>query len=559
MKKSVILAALVLGGGFTAGSALVAGASGTLQAPGPAGGPNVIGPVTPGLFDGDLAALPTVPTGVEVPPGQEGRVVPRQRPEFVPPPRPTAAFVDPVRQLQPLGTDAVPGLLLDFEGMGPMGASPPDTVGDVGPDHYIQMVNLAFTIYDRSGNALAGPLDVNSLWTGFGGACENENAGDPIVLYDSLADRWLISQFGFFGGATENECIAISATPDPLGSWHLYDFPFTEFPDYPKLAVWRDAYYMGSNQFATSDMGFSAFDRDAMLAGDPAIAIQFTSPATGPHSLPLPCDVDGPVPPPPGSPGIFWRHVDGAVDGVDRIELYELAPDFVNPSSSTLDGPESLPVAPFASLCNFSTDCIVQPDTAQRLDSITEWPMHRCAYRNFGDHQAMVGNHSVNVGGDQSGIRWYELRDTGSGWSIHQQGTHAPDTDSRWMGSIAMDARGNIALGYSVSSSSTFPGIRYTGRLVGDAPGTMRREKVLIDGGGSQTTLNRWGDYSAMSVDPRDGCTFWYTNEYHDTTASGFSWNTRVGTFRFDDACGPLFFPGDDDEDEEAEEQQAAR
>jgi len=260
----------------------------------------------------------------------------------------------------------------------------------------------------------------------------------------------------------------------------------------------------------------------------------------------VPCDVDGPVAPPPGAPGLFWRFIDGDLfGGTDRIELFELTVDFASPANASVTGPTALPVATFESLCGFSFDCIVQPGTSQRLDSITEWPMHRCAYRNFGTHEAIVANHSVNVGGDQSGIRWYELRNDGGGWTLHQEGTHAPDADSRWMGSIAMDARGNIAVGYSVSSSTTHPGIRYTGRLVGDAPGTMRRENILIEGGGSQTGFNRWGDYSALSVDPRDECTFWYTNEYYETDASA-SWQTRVGTFRFDDACGPQFFPGDE-------------
>ena len=486
------------------------------------------GPVTPRLSALAARDLPRLDPHRPLPPP---RVVPRRRPgvplELLP------AEVPPDRLVQRRrGAGRAPALLISFAGIPYTGAVPPDTVGDVGPEHYVQMVNTDFQIWDKAGTVLAGPSSINSLWAGQPGnlPCEAQNAGDPIVLYDPLADRWLLSQFA----TPASQCIAISTGPDPTGTYYLYEFNLGDFPDYPKFGVWPDAYYMGAN----SNPRAFAFDRARMLAGLPATSLEVNVAGVNVHSLLMPGDLDGATAPPAGALNTFYRFVDGDLfGGADRIELFELDPDFATPANTTLTGPTQIPVAAFNSLCNFSFDCVDQKDTTRQLDSITEWPMWRFQYRNFGSHETLVGNHAVEVdgvaGGNHAGIRWFELRRTGGGgWTIHQQGTFAPDAESRWMGSIAMDGQGNIALGYSASSAATFPSIRYTGRLAGDDAGMMTLgEATLAAGGGSQTGFNRWGDYSALSVDPADDCTFWYTNEYYDATAS-VDWKTRIGAFR---------------------------
>jgi len=297
--------------------------------------------------------------------------------------------------------------------------------------------------------------------------------------------------------------------------------------------VWPDAYYMGANATPRA----YAFDRTRMLAGQPAGFLAFSPSAPGVFTLLLPADLDGP-PPAAGAPGLFFRFFDGeAVGGGDRYELFEMQVDFDHPENAALTGPLILPVAPFASLCSFSFDCIPQPGTSQRLDSITEWPMWRLQYRNFGGYQTLVGNHAVDVGGGQAGVRWFELRKTGTGdWAVYQQGTHAPDEHSRWMASAALDGDGNLGLGYNVSSSSLYPSLRYTIHPVDAPPGTLQNETSLIEGGGAQTGSNRWGDYSAVVVDPADDCTFWFTGEYYAASASA-AWRTYVGTFRVP-GCG---------------------
>jgi uncharacterized repeat protein (TIGR01451 family) len=429
-----------------------------------------------------------------------------------------------------------PPLLLDFEGMNRSvgGASPPDTIGVVGPDYFIELVNATYlTVYDKTdGSIVQGPIQLNDLWTGNDG-CEQSNSGDPVITYDWLADRWVMAQFGqSFSSAI---CVAVSASADPLGSYHTYRFNFGSFPDYFKIGTWSDAYYVGANQ---SGLNVHALNRAAMLAGQPASVVSFAQAGVNVHSMLLPASLDGHTPPPAGAPNIYHRFIDGDLfGGVDRIELFEFHVDFTTPANSTWTGPIQLPSASFASLCNFSFNCIVQPGTSQRLDSITEWPMWRFQYRNFGTHETLVSNHAVNVGSNQSGVRWFELRRSGGGaWSIYQESTLAPDAHNRWMASVAMDGDGNLALGYSISSASVFPGLRYAGRLATDPLNTLQAEQVHINGGGSQTGLNRWGDYSALTVDPEDDCTFWYVGEYYAATASN-NWQSRIGAFKFPE-CG---------------------
>lgn len=444
------------------------------------------------------------------------------------------APLDPLLRIQGLQTGDTPSPLFTVEGLNNFaGVSPPDTIGDVGPNHYAQMVNsTAFNVYDKAGTLLAGyPKDLGALWTS--GGCATSDAGDPIVVYDSLANRWLLAQFrrNFANGI----CVAVSQTGDVTGAYWVYEFVTPDFPDYFKISVWPDAYYMSSNETAYSAY---ALERATMLAGGTARFVRFT----GESNFVMPADVDGSTPPPAGSPGYFYTFKDSAYHGggADRLEISEFHVDWTTPANSTFAVVDTLPVSSFTyTVCGFFTlSCIPQPGTSQKVDAVSEWPMWRLAYRNFGAYQAMVANFAIDTGSDHSGIRWYELRKTGTAaWTVFQEGTHSPDAAHRFMGSIAMDRGGNIALGYSVSSSTVYPSLRYATRLAGDPAGTLQAEAEMYTGAGSQTGSNRWGDYSALSVDPADDCTFWYTNEYYSSNGSN-SWRTRIGTFVLP-SCGP--------------------
>lgn len=454
-------------------------------------------------------------------------------------PRPQVA--DPVVQNRFTGSNeslaalAAPAPTKNFPGLtNRNGVYPPDPSGDVGPNHYVQMVNSSIQIFDKNGNTLYGPANSNTIWSGFGGACETRNDGDPVVLYDQLADRFLVSQFTSVN--PYGECIAISQSGDPTGPWHRYFFQFstTVFYDYPHLGVWPDGYYMGANRFTSLYQGPAAvvFDRAKMLQGQPATYQAFNVSNT--YGTLLPSDLDGSRLPPAGAPNVF------AAKGNNALYLWKFSVNWTTPSSSTFSGPTTLTTAAFNNLCTGSRSCVPQPGTSVGLDGIGDRLMFRLAYRNMGTHEALVATHSVNAlsSGTQAGVRWYEIRNPAGAPSIYQQGTYAPDATHRWMPSIAMDGAGNIAMVYSASSSSVYPSIRYTGRLASDTLGQMPQgETTLIAGSGSQTgTGSRWGDYAQMAVDPTDDCTFWMTHEYMPTTGTA-PWTTRIGAFKFD-ACG---------------------
>ena len=446
--------------------------------------------------------------------------------------------VPPDPLIKPPATDGAKTPSLDFafggisNPLGCGGCTPPDTNGDVGPDHYIQMVNATKVAVFNKAGANIGLFALGSLWPS--GTCAG-NAGDPIVLYDSLADRWLLSQFAF----PSHMCVAISQTPNPLGSYHLFTFNVGSFPDYFKFGVWPDAYYMSGNEGTYTAY---AFNRAKMLAGDATASfVKFT----GQSNFLLPADLDGPVAPPANAAGYFYTFKDNAFHGgADRIELFRLDPDFVTPNNSTFTMQASFPIAPFTyTVCGFfNFNCAKQKGTTQRIDVVSEWPMHRFPYRNFGTHETLLGNFAVGGGLGEVGsaIRWFELRATGGAWTFFQEGTHDPgDGHDRFMGSIAMDGAGNIALGYSVSSSLLNPYIRYATRTPAEPLGTLEPEAIVINTRGSQTGSNRWGDYSAMSVDPANDCSFWYTNELYRRT-SGTTWQTLVGVFTMPNCAAGL-------------------
>jgi hypothetical protein len=437
--------------------------------------------------------------------------------------------------------------LLHFEGINNVnGVLPPDTNGDVGPNHYVQIVNLSFAIWDKNGNKLYGPANTNTLFAGLGGACETTNDGDPIVLYDHLANRWLISQFAlpYYPRGPFYECIAISQTPDPTQGWYRYAFQTStkKMNDYPHFGVWSDGYYMSMNQFQLGQwagQGAVVFERDKMLLGQPARMVYFDLYSTDSNLGGMqPSDLDGPAPS-FGTPNYFVEIDDDAWGySPDQLQIWQLKVDWTTTTNSKFTKVGALPVAAFESnMCGGSRNCIPQPGGVN-VDAISDRLMYRMQYRNFSTYQTLVLNHTVDVdGSDHAGVRWYELRNTGSGWTIYQQGTYAPNADHRWMGSVAMNNKGEIGLGYSISSSSVYPSIYYSGRLPGDPLGQMTQgESVIINGAGYQNhSSGRWGDYSSLSVDPSDDCTFWYTQEYYAIPgggSNGAAWQTHIGSFR---------------------------
>jgi len=445
---------------------------------------------------------------------------------------------DPVVQLQsgPLvGTTA--GLGFAGVGNGDWGfapnAAPPDTNLAVGLTQVVQWVNESFAVFSKTGALIKGPTTGDTLWTGFGGGCETNNDGDPIVQYDRANDRWIMTQFSV-STTPYLQCVAVSTTGDATGTYNRYAFAYAnQFPDYPKMGVWPDGYYITYNIFNNGQTfagsKLCAFDGAAMRAGTAATqqCFQLSSSFGGV----LPADLDGSTAPRAGAPMPFINY------GSNSLNLWRMHVDFANSANTKLTGPTTVAVAAFTPACGGGT-CIPQPSTRQQLDSLADRLMYRFAYRNFGTYESAVVNHSVKASGNKrsevDGVRWYELRSLTSGTpTIFQQGTFAPDGTSRWMGSIAMDKVGDMALGYSASSGSIFPSIRYTGRLPTDAAGTMQAENFLKAGGGSQlSNLSRWGDYSAMRIDPSDDCTFWYTTEYLKSSGT-FNWSTWIASFKF--------------------------
>jgi hypothetical protein len=482
-------------------------------------------------------------------------------------PVPQAAALDSTVQSQ-VGPAAMPGLIRSFDGVAnadnPSQFVPPDSTGDVGPNHYFQSVNVSFAIYNKAGAKLIGPFPNNAIWQSPNiddqEPCKTTNSGTPTVLYDHLADRWILSQPAWpninSGQGPYHQCFAISQTGDPLGSYWLYSFKLsdTELNDYPKLGVWPDGYYMSVNQFAfnndTNQYEWSypavyAFERAEMLRGRASNWIGWNYHADVSWGGMLPSDLDGPAPP-AGTPNYFVEVDDGQfVPPDDALHLWEAHADWDNLILTFgVNGVPNaaLPTASFNLLACSSVgtrECIPQKDTSQKVDAMDDRLMQRLQYRNFGDHQSLVANHTVNAGGGRAGVRWYEIRDPGGRPSIHQQGTYAPLGAHRWMGSAAMDRQGNLAVGYSISSTSMFPSIAYAGRLISDPSGTFGQgEATLMAGGGSQLSqLARWGGYTMMAVDPTDDCTFWYTNQYYSVTSQQL-WRTRIGSFRFPSCTG---------------------
>jgi cell division septation protein DedD len=457
---------------------------------------------------------------------------------------------DPVIQSRPasaldLVAPDLPTPILNFDGIPFPGVgcncAPPDTNGAVGQTQYVQIVNEGYQVFNKTtGSSVLGPKSIASVWTGFGGLCETSGHGDPVMLYDHLANRWIISQFaGASGGPVTDECVAVSTTADATGTYNRYGFHLgSNFFDYPHLSVWPDAYYMSMNVFNAAGTAYLgpqpfAFNRANMLAGLPATFISPVGPLGGTIDPFLPADLDGPTLPPAGAPNTFVGFPGQASS--QNYTTYHFHVDFTTPANSTFTTFATPPAAGYTALCPTTRACVPQKgvSASSNLDGIGDRLMFRLAYRNFGTYESVVGTYSVSAGG-VAALRWFELRNVTAGpVTVFQQSTYQPDTTWRWMGSAAMDGQGNLAIGFSASSSTINPQLRYAARLASDPLNTLAQgEAHLFDGVGSQSgTGNRWGDYSSLTIDPVDDSTFWFTSEYYSTTAT-FNWRTRIGSFK---------------------------
>ncbi len=519
-------------------------------------GPIIGTPVSPASFDGDVRDLPQIKPDKPI-----------IRPELKAPwelgneagaPR---DFVDRAAQkshapaVMPTPSQNFAGL--DFSSVG--AGWPPDTNGDVGPSHYIQTVNIGIGIYNKTGTQLAA-FTFDTFWSNQGGTgstpCDGNHNGDPVVLYDPISGRWILTDFAWVNtqDGPYYECIAVSKTADPVsGGWWLYALDAGArvgddwLDDYPKLGIWSDGIYMGMNMFDCLNADCSsasytgarvwALNRDDMTSGAALRTVMFDLGAS--YGSVFPANLRGALPP-ANTPAFF-----GSVAAVDppatsnTFNLWEFDVDWVTLANSTFTGPTALAVTTFST--PFGT--VPQQSPGEVLDDLSGRLMAQLQYRNIGGTESIWANHTVSSGG-VLGVRWYEIRNPNNAPTVFQQGTYQPDSNYRWMGSLAVDQNGNMAVGYSVSSSSMFPAIRYAGRLMTDTLGTLGQgEGTLLAGTGAQSGgSNRWGDYSAMTVDPVDDCTFWYTTEYYVST--GNNWQTRIGSFKFPScASGPTPTP----------------
>jgi hypothetical protein len=524
------------------------------------GAMTVGGVVHPVEIHVDMASLPPVaewqpgdPLPVAMPRSQEGS-------GQIPPVPAGRGFDDDPLLARQLAAGPLPGggietQLLNQDGFVNTG-SPSDIISDVGRQYFIQVVNATpVRIFDKFTGAVDQTFELSNLAAGTGTGC-GAGIGDPVINFDQLADRWLISEF-----TGDSICVYVSQTSDPTtGDWFLYEFQSATntLPDYFKIGVWPDAYYVGANDVIAAPGGGNgrtnyAFDRVNMLAGAPARPAQVF--VSGPELLGYafqllqPADLDGDALPPAGAPGILLRHRDDEVHNnppdvdpaADFIDVFEIAVDFDTPANSSITGPLPVAVAEFDSdLCGtFNFNCVEQAGSGVILDSVAEPIMWRVQHRIVDGQQLMVGSFTVDVdGNDLHGVRWFILaRPDGvasGGWTLQQEGTYAlGDSTQRWLPSIAMDRRGNVVVGISVTDPDTgvFPGARYSGRLVSDPPGTLPRgEFSLVEGLQPNSSTSRWGDYASVNVDPDDDCTFYFSTQWNESTVA----STRLGAFRFD-------------------------
>ena len=518
-------------------------------------GPFTITSVKVASFDGDVRRLPTLRANAPNVEREAPRPLRRTSAPTVPAPTAPRAPSN-----QPAAAPVAPRALTslqNFDGLDRYaggGWVPPDPNGDVGPNHYIQAVNIALGIYNKTGAQLAA-FSYDALFAGGVAPCNTSNYGDPVVLYDAISDRWIAIDFAYYNSnGPFYECIAVSKSADPVsGGWWLYTVDVSEtgapgvywFDDYPKLAVWSDGIYMSANMYNAAGTVFEsarvfAFNRNDLINGAPTGLRNVYFNVGGSYSTLLPSNLRGALPP-PGTPSFF-----ASIDEPNSFHLWKFhVTSWGPPVIASFSGPTDLAVNNFTMPCYGATiqTCVPQLGTTQSVDSLGDRLMMQLQYRNFWGLESLWANHTIAANaavGYPTGVRWYEIRNPNGSPTVYQQGTFQPDSNYRWMGSLALDREGNMALGYSVSSAGMYPAIRYTGRMVTDPPGQLSGwEASLIEGSGSQigTYGYRWGDYSAMTIDPCDDLTFWYTNEYFSTTSS--VWRTRIGSFQLGGAPAP--------------------
>lgn len=455
--------------------------------------------------------------------------------EVKPNPHFSAGGIDTVLQSSPVLTAATVTNGAGWDGVGTtlpgftMSGEPSDTNLSVGATQVVQWVNSMYAIWDKTGTLQFGPTNGNTPWQGStiaNGRCASDNSGDPIILYDKQNQRWIFSQFAV-SKSPYYQCVAVSTTSDARGPYNLYAANFsTNFNDYPKIGVFDGNYYFTFNLFARgrtfAGADLCVMNGAAMRSGGSASMV-CTNVGKSFGGV-LPADVDGAsgasgstLPPPAGSSEYFVNF------GSNSLNVWRMT------ASGTLSARTNIPVASFSTACGGGT-CIPQSGTTQQLDSLADRLMYRLSYRNFGSYASLLVNHSVTAG-TSTGVRWYELRDSGSGVSVFQQGTFAPDTFYRWMGSMAQDKQGNIAAGYSVSGTTIDPGISFASRAPSDPAGVLGNEQTVLTSSHFQSGHSRWGDYSSMSVDPSDDCTMWFTTEYMPTSGD-FQWATHINSFK---------------------------
>jgi hypothetical protein len=490
-------------------------------------GPIVGVPVRPVVWNGNLQDLQLIPfAGGREEEAQEPRLMP-----FFDLKLPPGTIDSAAQTWASIGL--IPNPIIQFLGVSRpnnfCACLPPDTNGVVGTQYYVQTVNTAVGIFDKSTGVPVATVSEDAFFAPAGAPCNVNNDGDPVVLYDRPADRFVVTNFNNTGGPNHYEAIAVSQTGNPVtGGWYYYCLlaSTVALNDYPKLGVWPDGYYMASNMFGDSspnDDGVKvwALDRVSMLSGGTMNNVSFFMPATSGWGGLLPSNMDYGTPP-AGAPNYFM-----SAGAPDQLGIWQFHVDWVNPNNSTFTGPTQVTVAPFQ-----AAPGVPQQGTGALLDTIDFRLMQPLQYVNRAGIQSLWATHNIAYQG-RAAVRWYEVQAPASP-VVAQQGTYVPDNLYRWMGSLAVDRDGNMAIGYSVSSSTMYPAIRYAGRLLGEFPGALPQgEATLYAGAGSQTSASsRWGDYSGMALDPVDDCTFWYTTEYYAATSSS-TWQTRIGSFKF--------------------------
>ncbi len=436
-----------------------------------------------------------------------------------------------------------------FEGATADGYVPPDPNISVSPDtdahphgQIVETTNVTYAVYDKTGKTLLAPTAMHTIWAGglpSSDLCATTDGGDPIVLWDQVDQKWIISQLAYNSSFSSNEwCMAVSTTSDALGSYDVYSYAFgSSFPDYPKVAVWQESsgtysgIYFSANIFSHGNSFAGADFCGLPLANsgyslDKMTCIQDSSAASV-----LPADLEGTRPAPSGSPEMYLDF-----SGSNTLELYRFSFDAAAEANTSLSAPEDLTVGTFHEACGGGV-CVPQKGTKEQLDSLGDRLMYRLSYRNYGNgNDDLLVNQSAQVSSasNQTGVRWYEIANPTTNPTIAQQSTYSPDTSLyRWMGSIAQDHAGDLGLGFSTSSSSAYPGLAFTGQQASDSANTMEAEMPIYVGGGAQTKANRWGDYSSVSIDPTDDCTFWYVNEYLLKNGTYTNWATYIASFKF--------------------------